>query len=31
MENKLKELLIVKESSPVVLNLDPTFNNPKFY
>ncbi len=31
MELKLKELLVVKRSSPVVLGLDPTFNNPKFY
>lgn len=28
---KLKELLVVKKSSPVVLGLDPKFNNPKFY
>lgn len=31
MELKLKELLVVKDSSPIVLGLDPTFNNPKFY
>lgn len=31
MELKLKELLVVKPSSPIVLGLDPTFNNPKFY
>jgi len=31
MEMRLKELLVVKESSPVVLGMDPAFNNPKFY
>ena len=30
-ELKLKELLIVKNSSPLVLGTEPTFNTPKFF
>ena len=31
IELRLKELLTVKNSSPVVLSIEPTFNNPKFF
>lgn len=31
MQLKLKELLIVKNSSPAVLATEPTFNSPKFF
>lgn len=31
MESKLKELLNVKKTSPVVLATEPTFNLPKYY
>lgn len=31
VELKLKELLVVKNSSPLVLGMEPTFNTPKFF
>ena len=31
IELKLKELLVVKNSSPLVLGTEPTFNTPKFF
>ena len=31
MEIRLKELLTVKNSSPVVLGVEPTFNSPRFF